>query len=189
MSSGNLEYLMASLPHLSFADSMEVRSSVSSLLKKYVNPSEVEKSVVTILEEEAAKFLSSEASRLFCEIDLGTIHFNMFQESKHKVLADFSAFMYELKKGIEQLRISRSKENNESFAKKLQIAITPGNPLEEELQLLQLQWDKLESLSIGHYADFTALITYKLKVMLLLRWWSFDTEKGFDLFVQTTKKD
>ncbi|MBS9462610.1 DUF2764 family protein [Flagellimonas sp. 389] len=189
MISGDLEYVLVSLPHLSFEDSMETRSRVSFLLKKYAHPSTSEKSLITILEEEAGKFLNPEASRLFREIDLGTIHSNIFQESKNKVLAGFSEFMYELKKELEQLRISRRKEDSESFDKKQRLPFTPGNPLEEELQLLQLQWNKLESLSQGHYSNFTALITYKLKLMLLLRWWSFDMEKGFDLFETTTKKD
>ena len=189
MSSGDLEYLMASLPYLSFEDSNEVRSRVSSILKKYTNPSEVKKNIVAILEEEAIKFLTPEASRLFCEIDLNTIHTWKFQRSKNNLLADFSKYMYNLKRELKQLRISRSKEDRESLSKKQQLPITPGNPLEEELLLLQLQCEKLESLSLVHYTDFTALITYKLKLMLLLRWWGFDTEKGFELFLQTTKKD
>lgn len=189
MIGGDLEYVLASLPYLSFEDSEEVRSKVFIIFKKYAGPSEAEKSIMDILDDEANKFLNPNASQVFRQINLGTIHSVKFRDSDNKLLASFSNYVFGLKKEIEKLRISRHGEGNEPTDKKQQLPIRPGNPLEEELQLLQLQWDKLESLSMGHYSDFNALIGYKLKLLLLLRWWSFDTNKGFELFEQITKKD
>ncbi len=188
MIAGNLEYLMSSLPYLSFQDTVEERSKVFSILKKYTNPSESEKDIIAILEDEAHKFLSPSAYRTFQQIDFSTIYSDAFRKSKNKVLAAFSNYMYALKRDIQQLRISRKDGTSTSAAKKQALPLVPGTPLEEEIQLLKWQWDKLEELSIGHYADLGALSIYKLKLLLLLRWWGFDPEQGFDNFLDSTKK-
>ena len=187
MITGDLEYLMNSLPYLSFQDTEEERSKVGSLLRKYAAPSVAEKGIIAILEEEAKKFLNPKAYRIFQQVSLETIHWESFQESKNNVLATFSKYVYGLKKDLQQLRISR-KQKTESAVKKSTLPMVPGTPLEEEIQLLQWQWNKLEEISIGHYADFGALVIYKLKLLLLMRWWSFDQEQGFDNFLNSTKK-
>ncbi len=61
MITGDLEYVMSSLPYLSFQDTDEERSKVFSILKKYAAPSEAEKGIIVILEEEARKFLNPKA--------------------------------------------------------------------------------------------------------------------------------
>lgn len=189
MITGNLEYVMCSLPNLSFQDKDEERSRVFSILKKYAGPSEVEKSIIVILEEEASKFLSLKAFRIYQQIDLKNIHSEAFQKSKNTVLAAFSTYVFSLKTDIQQLRISRKNGVDSSTTKKPLLPLVPGTPMEEEIQLLKWQWGKLEELSVGYYADFGALCLYKLKLLILLRWWSFDQERGFDNFLNITKKD
>ncbi|KPM30880.1 Hypothetical protein I595_2857 [Croceitalea dokdonensis DOKDO 023] len=187
MISGDLEYTISSLPYLSFQDTAEERSKVLSILKKYAHPSESEKDLITILDGETRKFLPQKAYEIFQQIELNTIHSEAFQKSGNNVLAAFSSYMHSLKKDVQQLRIFRRNES-ESTTKKLPLPLVPGTPLEEEIQLLQWQWDKLEELSLGHYADFGALVIYKLKLQLLLRWWGFDQEQGFENFLNTTKR-
>ncbi len=189
MITGNLEYVMSSFPHLHFQNSDEERIRVFSVLRKYAGPLGEEKSIIAILDEEAGKFLTSRASHILKQITLEDIHKEVFQHSKNKVLSAFSAYVHRLKKDIEQLRISRKKRLDASMAKKQPLPLLPGTPLEEEIQLLKMQWEKLDGLSIGHYTDFGALIIYKLKLLLLLRWWSFDQKKGFENFLHITKKD
>lgn len=186
MITGDLEYMISSLPYLTFQDTDEERSKVFSILEKYASSSESGKNLIPLLDAEAKKFLAPKAYRIFEQIDLETIYSASFQKSKNQELAAFSTYMYSLKKDIRQLRISR-KNGVESATKKASMPLIPGNPLEEELQLLRWQWDKLEALSIGHYADFGALVIYKLKLLLLLRWWGFDQEKGFEKFLNSTK--
>ncbi len=186
MITGDLEYMISSLPYLTFQDTDEERSKVFSILEKYASSSESGKNLIPLLDAEAKKFLAPKAYRIFEQIDLETIYSASFQKSKNQELAAFSTYMYSLKKDIRQLRISR-KNGVESASKKASMPLIPGNPLEEELQLLRWQWDKLEALSIGHYADFGALVIYKLKLLLLLRWWGFDQEKGFEKFLNSTK--
>ncbi|MGB5819190.1 MAG: hypothetical protein WBG90_06860 [Saonia sp.] len=189
MITGNLEYLVSSLPYLSFQDAEEVQLKVSSIFNKYTAPSGEEKNLTAILDNEAEKFLTPSASDLLRQINLGTIHKTSFQQSKNKVLAAFSTYAFALKEEIRQLRMSRRNDPIQPLSKKQFLSLTPGTPLDEELQLLKLKWDKLEALSVGHYTDFGALVIYKLKLMLLLRWWSFDRDKGFGIFEQTVKKD
>ena len=64
--------------------------------------------------------------------------------------------------------------------------IGQGNPLDREIRLLKYQWSELETLSVGHFADSEALFTYKLKLLLLVRLWSFDQQRGYDTFIQFT---
>lgn len=189
MITGNLEYVMSSFPHLYFQDSDEERLRVLSILRKYAGPLGEEKSIIAILDEEAGKFLTAKASRTLQQIILEDIHKEIFQRSKNKVLSAFSIYVYRLKKDIEQLRVSRKKGSHTAMTQKQPLPFTPGTPLEEEIQILKMQWDKLDGLSIGHYTDFGALIIYKLKLLLLLRWWSFDPKVGFANFLNITKKD
>lgn len=186
MITGDLEYMISSLPYLRFQDTEEERAKVCSTLKNYAAPSESEESLTHILDMVAKKFLSPNSYRIFEQIDMETIHSPTFQNSKNRVLAAFSQYMYSLKTEIRKLRISR-KNNGDSATKNTPLPLVTGNPLEEELQLLRWQWDKLEALSIGHYTDFGALVIYKLKLQLLLRWWGFDQNRGFENFLNSTK--
>ncbi len=97
--------------------------------------------------------------------------------------------MYSLKKDIEQLRISRKNGLDHPQQKNHSLPLVPGTPLEEEIQLLKWQWDKLEELSIGHYADFGALVIYKLKLLIYCYDGGVLTKnRGFDNFLNITKK-
>jgi hypothetical protein len=189
MISGNLEYLMSSLPNLSFQNNEDVRFQVSSILRKYGGASAEELSLVEILDREAEKFLSPTASRLLRRIDLQTIHDPAFQQGPDGVLSAFSKFAFSLKEAVRQLRLARRTPSNESAPGKLLPGLIPGTPLEEEIQLMKFQWDQLEALSIGHYADFGSLVIYKIKLMILIRWWSFDKDLGFETFNRLTKQD
>jgi len=187
MIAGNLEYLMSSLPYLSFQDTEEARSKVHSVLKKYAGSSEGEKNTIEILDEEAQKFLNPENYQFFQKIGLDTIHSENFRNHRNKVLAEFSTYMHNLKESVRQLRIFRKNSGEGSRPETPPLPLEPGTPLEEEIQLLKWQWYKLEELSLGHYSDFGALAIYKLKLLLLERWWSFDQEQGFAIFLNATK--
>lgn len=188
MIGGNLEYLMSSLPDLSLRNTQEVRSRVSSILRKYAGPAAEGKSLIDILDDEADKFLTPAAGRLLRQIELNSIHQTAFRQSGNGVLSAFSNYAFSLREAVRQLRMARRKDAGQISSQKQPLPITPGTPLEEEIQLLKLQWNKLEELSIGHYADLSAMIVYKLKLMILLRWWSFDMDKGFETFTRLTKK-
>jgi hypothetical protein len=188
MISGNLEYIISSLPYLSFNDREEQRSHVLSILEKYFGPSIDHQRVETILDQEAGKFLSPKMFLLFQQINLSDIHDESFQKSKNEILAGFSKFTHRLKTDLLGLRRSRTKGSESTSSKNGRFEGIPESPLEAEIYLIKLQWDYLEELSFGHDTDFSALVVYKLKLLLLLRWWSFDQNRGFDNFIAISKK-
>ncbi len=187
MISGDLEYLMNSLPYLSFQNTVEIQQRTGALFYAYLGESDEQTSLVHILEDEAKKFLSSQDYLLFCTIDLDTIYKTAIQQSGNKVLAEFSKYTFELRETVSQLRQLRRAGNHKAAADQAGMISLEGTPLEQEVQLLRYQWDKLEDLAAGHYANLEALIIYKLKMMLLLRWWSYDALQGFEKFTQLVK--
>ncbi|MFD1615319.1 hypothetical protein [Gelatiniphilus marinus] len=189
MLAGNLEYVMASLPNLTFSNSEAIQHEVTSLFKKYALLTDAPTHLVDLLHEEAEKYLSEKQCRDFKQIQLNAIHQSCFQNHKNKVVSEFSIFINQLKQELKTFRIAR--KSDEAIGKnsyKL-IGDLPNNPLDAELQLLKLQWQKLDMLSVGHYANISALILYKLKLQVLLRWWSFNESVGFEAFQQTLKTE
>jgi hypothetical protein len=124
---------------------------------------------------------------LFQNINLNHIHADVFQQSNIKVLGAFSKFVYTLKTDLMKLRQSRKNTSESSVLKHSRFENIPKSPLDAEMYLIKLQWDYLEELSFGHYTDFSALIIYKLKLLLLLRAWGFDEKTGFDNFITISK--
>lgn len=186
MLSGNLEYLISSLPQLQFNNAIENKQRVQSIFQTY-GMVEGDVDVVTILNDEASKYLSSKKSKVFNTIRLKNIHENEFQNHNDDVLAGFSKYSSDLKTKIKALRLSRRPNAVKSINPSEALLLKPGNPLEEELQLLEMQWDELETLSIHHFSDFSALVAYKLKLLLLKRLWSFDETEGFNRYLQFIK--
>jgi hypothetical protein len=187
MIQGNLEYLISSLPYLSFQDTEEERRRVASIFERYAGPAAQEKGTLAIFEDEAGKFLAPDDFQTLKGIRLEDIHRPYFRKSKNKVLATFSGYAYGLKEDIRHLRLARKFNLEGSVHRKTSLPLIPGNPLEEEIQFMKWKWDALEELSIGHYADFGALCIYKLKLLLLMRWWGFDRKKGFEKFLESLR--
>jgi len=182
---GQLEYLISSLPYLPFGQTKEVRDKITTTFKKYAGAAETEKELIELFELEATKFLSPGAARTLRALDLEEMHHARFRESKNKVIATFAQYLYGLKVAVLKQRIPRRQFQKEWS----QLEIPPfelaeGTPLEKEVQLMQLQWQKLETLASGHHFDLEALIIYKIKLMILDRWWQFNEEKGFRRFNQ-----
>ncbi|OZV68092.1 DUF2764 family protein [Winogradskyella aurantia] len=187
MLTGNLEYLISSLPNLTFSDSESVQHEVSGLFNKYAFNTKDTKDLVAILDEEASKYLSSTAIERFKSVKLNNIHSKSFQNSATEVISDFSKFMFALKSELKTVRLQRKTEESIGKSNYELLGDLPKNPLQAEEYLLNIQWQKLEALSFGHYADFSALVLYKLKLEVLLRWWQFDAEIGFKVFQQSLR--
>ncbi|PKQ45699.1 DUF2764 family protein [Confluentibacter flavum] len=186
MISGNLEYLMTSLPHLQFTNSVEARNRVYAIFKAYAL-NEESSSLTNVLNQEAAKYLSPEKEKLFNQIELKTIHASEFQNSKYSVLSGFSTFYLALKHKLKSLRETRNEPSELTNTSSNTLVLEPGNPLEQEIQIMHLQWEEVENLSIGHFSDFDALVAYKIKLFLMQRWWSFDEAVGFEKYLDLIK--
>ena len=186
MIKGDLEYLMASLPYLSFSSSEESKKTVFDCLMKYSDSGMSDLPLDRLLDVEATKYLSESRAKFFKEIQLDKLHEDAFLNSGLSLLADFSEYVTNLRKELRVLRLARREATDPVTLERLPSPMKPGNPLEEEIRILQLQWDRIDALSAMHFADFSALVAYKLKLLILLRLWSFDQEKGYEIFVETT---
>jgi hypothetical protein len=178
---------MCSLPHLTFNDSVEARKRVSSILTKYAGAAHEGDDLIDILDLEAEKFLSASSSAIYRKIALEDIHEAEFRNSSNAVLSEFANWMHWLKNEIAALRTSRKQKLKQPEQRKRALPIEYGTPLQEEVQLLRLQWNKADELAVGHNSDLGELVTYKLKLMILLRWWSFNKKRGFETFQEITK--
>lgn len=187
--SGTYEYLMSSLPNLSFQNSNEQRQRVVELLKKYAGQASEHLSIQQIINEEAGKFLPVSVYKIFEDISLNSIHEERFQKQKIKVLSHFSIISNEIKSVINIWRSSPDENEKKGAKKKLDTIVGDGTPLEKELQLMKYQWNKVEEYSTGHFTDLEAIFAYKIKLLILLRMWSFDAEKGFATFNRVTKEN
>ena len=143
MIQGNLEYLVSSLPYLSFQDAEEERRRVVSIFARYAGPAAQEKGILSIFEDEAGKFLPPDDFQTLKRIRLEDIHGPSFRKSGNKVLATFSGYAYSLKKDIRQLRLARKSNLEEPAHRKTSLPLIQGNPLEEEIQLMKWQWEIL----------------------------------------------
>ena len=177
---------MSSLPYLSFDHSGESQRRVSDCFKKYAGAQFAELPLVDLLEREAAKFLSHARYRQFKEVHLDRIHQDAYIHASLPLLSGFAGYVASLRQELKEVRLARRQATDQAALEKIALPFKPGNPLEEEIRVLQLQWDKLDELSAMHYADFSALLAYKLKLMLMVRLWSFDEQKGYEIFVEST---
>ncbi|MEO1262455.1 MAG: DUF2764 family protein [Bacteroidota bacterium] len=186
MIGGTYEYLISSLPDLSFQNTEESKRKVIDLLKKYAGSPLEQLSAVEILDSEAQKFLPVSTFNIFQKINLKNIHEERFQKNKSKVLSNFSTFSFELKKELKTWRTSKNRSEKKAEKNNPGKIIMGGTPLEQEIQIMKYQWQKLEEFSAGHFSDLEAVFTYKIKLLILLRWWSFDSKKGYAKFSKMT---
>ncbi len=187
MLTGNLEYLISSLPNLTFSNSEATQHEVKGLFEKYASNAAFDQDLIAILEDDASKYLSASDFKRFQSINLKSIHQKQFQDSSIGVVAQFSKFMYGLKNELKMFRENRKSEEPLGKINYEFIDDLPDNPLQAEKYLLELQWQKLDALSIGHYADLSALILYKLKLQVLQRLWQFDADIGIEIFKNSLK--
>jgi hypothetical protein len=56
--------------------------------------------------------------------------------------------------------------------------VMTGNPLVREEQIMQWQWEELDTIEAGKTFTFTEVVVYKLKLQIISRLHSFNQEKG-----------
>lgn len=186
MISGTYEYLISSLPNLSFQNTEETKRAVLDLLNIYGGGETGALSPIEILDNEARKFMPAPMFHVFRRINLSNIHKAEFQNTRIRVLCAFSKSTFELKKEIEAWRLPKNGSENDTDENDIDKIVGDGTHLEKEIQILKYQWRELEDISTGHFSSLEAVFSYKIKLLLLQRWWSFDVEKGFERFTRMT---
>ncbi len=186
MIGGTYEYIINSLPDLSFHTTEEAKQRVVGLFQKYAGEAGRDLSPAEILDSEAKKYLPDGAYYYFEKINLQNIHEAEFRQCNIKVLADYATYTYELKNEIKKLRTAPERNEQRAANNWIERLLGEGTPLEKEMRILKYQWDLLTDVSIGHLSDMEALFSYKIKLLLLLRQWSFNMEKGYGNFTRIT---
>ena len=60
-------------------------------------------------------------------------------------------------------------------------AVSQDSPVDAELYLDRIRWDRIEGLQKGHYFDIDYLITYALKLQILERWQRINSVSGMQI--------
>src|SRR3989338_1135562 len=71
----------------------------------------------------------------------------------------------------------------------VQWAVNQDSPLESELALDRMRWEKIEDLRRGHYFDIDHLITYALHLQILQRWEWINAGDGMEALGRLLEKE
>jgi len=129
--------------------------------------------------QEAGKWLSSKDFMVLSGADINDVS---LKNHSFSVLIEYKIFERGLR---DELRLWREalRTNREcAISPDLRKALTQGNPLDIEKNLLQLRWNFIEEKEEGHYFDLEFLILYFLKVQIIERLFTFNKEKGMAKF-------
>jgi len=76
----------------------------------------------------------------------------------------------------------RGEESAEAFVSGFaHWAVSQDSPLEAELYLDRIRWERIEDLEKGHYFDIDCLIAYALKLKMLERWQTINSGSGMQV--------
>ena len=162
----NEVYLMSSLPALSFGQAPPIS-----------------------LEEFRDMAKSELSARSFEALE----HMNMRgmdSQGRKAKLKSVNMMLEALLKDVSEIRNSRV-ENRQAIPGILPGSVLEANPLDREKQIMQWQWETLDSIVAGETFTLSEVIVYKLKLQLLFRMHSFSKERGnrmLDSLVNLTAK-
>ena len=109
------------------------------------------------------------------DLSLTLKEWRRFDTSLRNELARFRAS----KKSKDPVKYIRGEDSPDPFVSGLaHWAVSQDSPLEAELYLDRIRWDKIEELQKGHYFDIDYLILYALKLQILKRWQGIRSGSG-----------
>ena len=131
--------------------------------------------------EEFMRDASAQLSKLnFSKVERITIQ-SLDEEASNRKLNSFIDLQKEIQLDLALIR--RAKMDKQiAQPKTLSKAMVDSNPLEREEYLMKLQWDALSSIEFSESFTLTELMIYKLKLQILERLSSFNSEKGKAVF-------
>ena len=128
---------------------------------------------------EAEKWLNAGDFKTLCAIDLQSVTVN---KNEPRDLKTFKKFEFALRSDIAAFREAQRKETEFKPSSFPVSAIKEGNPLDVELRFIEIRWQFLDEMEHEHHFDFTNVIIYFLKLLLLQRYFTFEKEKGLKKF-------
>jgi len=155
-------YLMSQLPYLNFGEE-------PSISERYFL-------------DESAKWMSKKDYACLLQVNIR----NYLLKDERSIISDFLRkyieFEYTLRKELSNWRKSRKEGYEYKSIFFSSDFFKESNPLELEKKLLYLRWKFIEENTIENYYDLDAAIAYYLKLQILLRFFSFNKEKGKEKF-------
>ncbi|HYQ57568.1 MAG TPA: DUF2764 family protein [Draconibacterium sp.] len=157
-------YLMCSLPSLTFGQVPPI-----SLAEFF---------------DDAKKHLSSKHVKRLESVDLQNINASKARGGLKRAEAMFN----EVQHDISEIRTAR-RQNRIPNISRLPKAINNGNPLEREKHIMKHLWEELDTVEAGKTFTLTEVLVYKLKLQILSRLNSFDTERGAQILESVVNPD
>ena len=134
--------------------------------------------------EEAKKWLTDGEYSNLSKVDLNDFH---FYSSDTVFLRGYKTFEEHLRVELAKYRKAK-KTRREYILPEEIIEIKDKNPLEAEGALLYKRWEWLEEKGVEHFFDFTFLVLYFLKLQILERLFTFNKERGKEVFSRICKR-
>lgn len=79
----------------------------------------------------------------------------------------------------------RGEDSSEAFVSGFaHWAVSQDSPIESELYLDRIRWERIEELQMGHYFDIDCLIAYALKLQILERWQTINSGSGMQVILE-----
>ncbi len=128
---------------------------------------------------EAEKWLGAGDYKTLSSIDLSSV---AIEKGDPDGLKRYKKFEFALRSDIAAFREAQRKETDYKPSSFPVSAIKEGNPLEIETRFIEFRWQFLDEMEREHHFDFTKLIIYFLKLLLLQRYFTFDKDKGLKKF-------
>jgi hypothetical protein len=98
-------------------------------------------------------------------------------DAKEGGLKNVTSLLNDVQHDLTEIREAKAQKRQPKLERLPKTVIT-GNPLMREEQIMQWQWDELDTIEVGKTFTFTEVVVYKLKLQISSRMHSFDKEKG-----------
>jgi hypothetical protein len=98
-------------------------------------------------------------------------------DAKEGGLKNVTSLLNDVQHDLTEIREAKAQKRQPKLERLPKTVIT-GNPLMREEQIMQWQWDELDTIEAGKTFTFTEVVVYKLKLQISSRMHSFDKEKG-----------
>ena len=147
----NMVYLMTSLPSLTFGQEPPIS--------------------IDEFNRDAKSQLSARHFKRLESVDI------QLMDAAKGGLKNITSLLNDVQNDLTEIRDAKAQKRQPKL-ERLPKTVLTGNPLVREEQIMQWQWEELNTIEAGKTFTFTEVLVYKLKLQIISRLHSFDKEKG-----------
>jgi len=129
--------------------------------------------------KEAKKWLSKEDFKQLVKTNIDSFAIDV---DDSEILKAYKKFENTLREEIALVRRTSKKNIDFKALEIIDSSLLEVNPLEAERKLFKLRWGFIESQEKDHFFDLGLIILYFLKLQILEHLFTFDKEKGLEVF-------